>query len=231
MKKTSNILWGLVLVALGVIFALNALDIADFNIFFDGWWTLLIIVPAVIGLFTESEKTGNVICIIIGAMLFLWCRDILDFSTMWKLIIPAIIVVIGLKLIFRGIFGNKANEMMKKMKSEGKTPRSGFAAFSENKMNFDGEVFEGAELNAIFGGIECNLTNAVIEKDQAIQATAIFGGIDIFVPENVNVKVDSFNIFGGASNKSHSNPEAPTIHVNAICLFGGIDIKCRCNKK
>ena len=231
MKKTSNILWGLVLVALGVIFALNALDIADFNIFFDGGWTLLIIVPCTIGLFTERDKTENIIGIVAGVLLFLWCRDILDFSTMWKLIIPAIIIVVGLKLIFRGIFGNKANEMMKKMKSEGKTPRSGFAAFSGCEMDYNGEIFEGAELNAIFGGIECNLTNAVIEKDQAIQATAIFGGIDIFVPENVNVKVDSFNIFGGASNKSHSNPEAPTIHVNAICLFGGIDIKCRCNKK
>ena len=68
MKKTSNILWGLVLVALGVIFALNALDIADFNIFFDGWWTLFIIVPCTVGLFTEREKTGNIIGTIIGSL-------------------------------------------------------------------------------------------------------------------------------------------------------------------
>ena len=224
MKKTSNILWGLVLVALGVIFALNALDIADFNIFFDGWWTLLIIVPCTIGLFTERDKTENIIGIVAGVLLFLWCRDILDFSTMWKLIIPAIIVVIGLKLIFRGIFGNKTSEMLKKKKEEGKNLRSGFAAFSGCEMNYSGEVFEGAELNAIFGGVECDLRNAIIEKDEVIKATAIFGGIDILVPDNVNVKVDSNSIFGSVDNKTKAHTDAPTLYISAICLFGGIDI-------
>ena len=224
MKKTSNILWGLVLVALGVIFALNALDIADFNIFFDGWWTLLIIVPCTVGLFTEREKTGNIIGTVIGVLLLLWCRDILDFEMLWKLIIPAIIVVIGLKLIFHGIFGNKTSEMLKKKKEEGKNLRSGFAAFSGCEMNYSGEVFEGAELNAIFGGVECDLRNAIIEKDEVIKATAIFGGIDILVPDNVNVKVDSNSIFGSVDNKTKAHTDAPTLYISAICLFGGIDI-------
>lgn len=224
MKKTSNILWGLVLVALGVIFALNALDIADFNIFFDGWWTLFIIVPCTVGLFTEREKTGNIIGTIIGVLLLLWCRGIMDIEMAWKLIIPAIIVVIGLKLIFREIFGNKTSEMLKKKKEEGKNLRSGFAAFSGCEMNYSGEVFEGAELNAIFGGVECDLRNAIIEKDEVIKATAIFGGIDILVPDNVNVKVDSNSIFGSVDNKTKAHTDAPTLYISAICLFGGIDI-------
>ena len=33
MKKFGNILWGLVLVIIGIIFALNALGITDINIF------------------------------------------------------------------------------------------------------------------------------------------------------------------------------------------------------
>lgn len=36
MKKTSGILWGIALVAIGVILALNALGITNINIFFDG---------------------------------------------------------------------------------------------------------------------------------------------------------------------------------------------------
>ena len=46
MQKLNRILWGVVLVAVGVVFALNALNIVDINIFFDGWWTLFIIIPA-----------------------------------------------------------------------------------------------------------------------------------------------------------------------------------------
>ena len=60
MKRVTKILWGVVLIAAGVIFALNALDITDIDVFFDGWWTLFIIVPCTVGIFTEREKTGNV---------------------------------------------------------------------------------------------------------------------------------------------------------------------------
>ncbi len=68
------------LIALGIILGLNALGITNINIFFEGWWTLFIIVPCFIGLFTEKEKTGNIIGLLIGIVLFLGCRDLLDFD-------------------------------------------------------------------------------------------------------------------------------------------------------
>lgn len=225
MKKTSNILWGIILVVAGVIFALNALNIVTVNIFFDGWWTLFIIVPCVVGLFKEREKTGNLIGIAIGVVLLLCCQEVLDFSVMWKLLVPAIIVVIGLKMLITGISGNKANEMIVKMKENGKKPRVCCATFSGCDINYNGEVFDGAELTAVFGGVECDLRNAIIEKDCAIQVSAIFGGIDILVPEHVNVKVNSTAIFGGISNKTAAQKDAPTIYVGGTCMFGGVDIK------
>jgi len=225
MRKASSVLWGIVLIAAGVILALNVFNITDINIFFDGWWTLFIIVPCAIGLFTEREKTGNIIGIVIGVFLLLCCQDILSFSMLWKLLVPAIIVIVGLKMVLTGLFGNKANEIMKQMKLEGKQPKSGFAAFSGCDMNYDGEVFEGAELTAVFGGVKCDLRNAIIEKDCAIQVSAIFGGIDIFVPTGINVKVTSNSIFGGVSNKTAIHQNAPTIYVSGTCMFGGVEIK------
>ena len=197
MKKIGSVILGIILIAIGAVFALNALNITDIDIFFDGWWTLFIIVPCTIGLFTEREKTGNIIGIAIGVFLLLCCQDILSFSMFWKLLVPAIIVIVGLKMVLTGLFGNKANEIMKKLRSEGKIPKSDCAVFSGCDVNYDGEVFEGAELTAVFGGVDCDLRNAIIEKDCAIQVSAIFGGIDIFVPAGINVKVNSNNIFGG----------------------------------
>ena len=52
MKNVRNVLWGIVLIAVGVIIALHAFGVADISIFFDGWWTLFIIVPCTVGLFT-----------------------------------------------------------------------------------------------------------------------------------------------------------------------------------
>ena len=48
MNKISSLLWGLVFIIVGVIFGLNALDITNINVFFDGWWTLFIIIPCFI---------------------------------------------------------------------------------------------------------------------------------------------------------------------------------------
>lgn len=225
MKKTSSILWGIILVVAGVVFALNALNITDIDVFFDGWWTLFIIVPCAIGLFTEREKTGNLIGIAIGVFLLLCCQDILSFSMLWKLLVPAIIVIIGLKMVLTGLFGNKANEIIIEMKAAGKAPKTAFSLFSGYDVDYDGEVFEGAELTAVFGGIKCDLRNAVIEKDCAIQVSAIFGGVDILVPENVNVKVRSNSIFGGVSNKTAAHKDAPTIYISGTCMFGGVEIK------
>lgn len=56
MKRVSGILWGIVLAAVGVIIALSGLGIITLNLFFEGWWTLFIIIPCLIGLITDSDK-------------------------------------------------------------------------------------------------------------------------------------------------------------------------------
>jgi len=226
MKRTSSVIWGLVLILAGVLFAINALGIANINIFFDGWWTLIIIIPCVIGFFTEYDKVGNLIGVLIGVFLLLCCQDILEFSMIWKLAIPVIIIIIGVKLITNGMFGGKSAHVVKQIKANGGSLKDGNAIFSGVNLDFDGEVFEGAELNAIFGGVKCDLTRAAFDKDCVINATAIFGGIDILVPNGINVKINSTSIFGGVSDKKrNSKDNTYTLYVNATCLFGGVDIK------
>ena len=227
MKKLSKILWGLALIAIGGTFALNAFGITDIEVFFDGWWTLFIIVPCFIGIFSEREKTGNIIGLLIGVFLLLCCQNVLGFDMLWKLAIPAIIVIIGLKLIFNAVFGDKAAKMIVESRQNGNDVKTGCATFSGQDMNFDGEKFDGAEISAIFGGVKCDLRNAIIEKDCAVTASAIFGGIDIYVPDNVNVKISSNSIFGGVSEKKHRSymENAVTLYINATCIFGGAEIK------
>ena len=227
MKKLSSILWGIVLIAAGVIFGLNALEIVDVNIFFDGWWTLFIIVPCAVGVFSDSDKTGNIFGLVFGVLLLLNCQGILTFGMLWKLAVAVIVILVGIKLIFGNLFGNKGAEIVRQLKESGGNLKSGTATFSGQNMNFDGEIFEGAELNAVFGGVKCDVRNAVIAKDCVINASAIFGGIDILLPDNVNVKVSSNSVFGGVSEKKRRNNKenAFTVYVNATCMFGGVEIK------
>ena len=84
MNNIKNILWGIVLVIIGVIIGLNTIGITDIDIFFDGWWTLFIIVPCFIGLFTNKDKTGNIIGLLVGVILLLGMQNIIDFNLIWK---------------------------------------------------------------------------------------------------------------------------------------------------
>jgi len=45
-SKTTNIIVGLIFLSLGIILFGNNLKLWDINLFFDGWWTLFIIVPS-----------------------------------------------------------------------------------------------------------------------------------------------------------------------------------------
>lgn len=227
MKKFRNILWGLILIIVGLVIGGNALGITNINIFFDGWWTLFIIIPCFIGIFKENEKTGNVIGLIIGIILLLTCQDIINFNLIGKLWLPAILIGIGASMIFKDAIGSKVNKEIKKLNEERKNENEYCATFSGQDVKFDGEKFTGTDLTAVFGGIKCDLKKSIIESDVVINTSSIFGGIDIYVPENIKVKVKSSSIFGGVSDerKYSESTEAHTIYVNATCLFGGVEIK------
>ncbi len=227
MKRFNSIMWGVVFVVAGVLFALNALEITKIDFFFEGWWTFLIIVPSFIGILTTKDKTGNAIGLTIGTILFLCTRDIISFDMLWKLIAPVIVIFIGVKLIYTGVVGKRSTEVLKKIREKGGPIKNVAAVFSGVDVNFSGETFTGAELNAVFGGIKCDLRNAIIEQDCVINGSAIFGGIDILVPENVNVKIYSNSVFGGVEDKRRYRfkGEGPTLYINATCMFGGVDLK------
>ena len=225
--NNKNILWGIVLVIIGVIVGLNALNITNINIFFNGWWTLFIIIPSLIGLLKEKDKTGNIIGLIIGVVLLLGVQNIIDFDLIWKLILPVIIIIVGLSLIFGNNLNKKINNEIKKINNKKGKNEEYCSTFSEQKIDFDDEEFKGASLTAVFGGITLDLRNAKINEDVVINTTSVFGGIDIYVPDNIKIKVKSTSIFGGVDNKKikNDNEKEHIIYINAGCIFGGVDIK------
>lgn len=227
MNKTSNLLWGIVFIVVGVIFGLNALDITNINIFFSGWWTLFIIIPCFIDLFKDEAKTGNIIGLVIGILLLLGCQDIIDLDILWKLLLPAILVMIGLSFIFKDTLNKGIKKKIKELKDNNENVKEHCATFSEQKVDYTNEEFTGCDLTAVFGGVKCDLRDAIIKEDQIITVSAIFGGITIYLPKDVNVKVTSTSIFGGISDDRHKKTKDGkiTVYISGTCLFGGVDIK------
>ena len=204
----------------------NALGIIEINVFFKGWWTLFIIVPCFVNIFKDNDKTASIIGTVFGILLLLAVRDVINFDLLWKILLPLVLIIIGLSLIFKDKVSDKVKDEIKKLNKNSKDEYT--ATFSEQDLNFDDEEFKGCELNAIFGGIKCDIKNAKLKDDVVINASSIFGGITLYVPKDVNVKVVSNSIFGGVSgnyNKNKNDKKGKTIYVNATCLFGGVEIK------
>ena len=218
MKKISTVIVGIVFIIVGVIVGLNSFGITNINIFFDGWWTLFIIIPAINGLVTDEEKTGSIIWLIIGIALLLGCQDLISFDILWKLTLPVILVFIGLSIMFNNN-GKKS--------SKNTDDNEYCACFSGQTIKFDGKDFKGAEVNAIFGGITIDLTNAKVKDGAVIDATAVFGGVTILIPEDLKVEIKSTSVFGGVSDKTKNKEKKDkvTLHVNGCSIFGGVDIK------
>lgn len=223
-NRLGNFLWGAFFLLAGLFIGLKAFDIVDLDYILKGWWTLFIIVPALGSMIQNGIKTGNLIALTIGTLLFLASRDIVSGATISKLIVPIVFVGIGISMMFRENFNEKIKNI-RNLNKDGKVEYS--AIFGGQEIVANNEKFIGANINAIFGGIDVNLKNAVIDEDVVINVTSIFGGVDIVVPNDVIVKVSSTPIFGGVSNKAMNSKDtnSHTIYVNCVCMFGGVEIK------
>jgi len=223
-KKVSSILFGLLIIAAGVIYAGNVLFNWDIEIFFNGWWTLFIIIPCLYSMMKHGFHVVNITGFIIGVLLLLErvLPKVIPGGTVGKLIVPIILVGIGVSLLF----GAKKHRPMAASMS-GNNNNEYTAVFGGQEIKLTHEPISSLKLNAIFGGLEIDLSDVIIEQDIVIEANAIFGGIDIIVPDYVKVKLSSVPIFGGVDCKipQTGNPDAPTVILNGTAMFGGIDVK------
>lgn len=226
MKDYTKYIIGFLLIFIGLILGLNAFGITNINLFFSGWWTLFIIIPSLVGLINDKEKTSSLIFLIIGVWLFLAERDLIEYELLIKLLLPVILISIGLLLVFKDAISINGKEI-KKINANNKESNNYIAVFGSQDLKFEDEKVENLDLKSLFGGIKLDLRDAKIEKDIVINTLSVFGGIDIYVPDDVKVKVSSTPFFGGVEVKreKQSSKKEITIYLNSVCIFGGVDVK------
>lgn len=195
MKKYKNIVYGIMLILLGIIIALISLDIIHTNLLFKGWWTLVIIIPSIIGLLFDDDKLGNLISLIIGILLLLGVRNIIDYKILLKLFVPILLVTVGLSLILKNILESKKTLQIKELNKVKDNTKDIFATLSNENKKIIGE-FKGISIDAVFSNVELDLREAEIKKDQVINVSTIFSGVTILTNNNIKVIVKSDSLFG-----------------------------------
>ena len=193
MKKIENTVIGLILIIIGVIIGLNAFHITNIDLFFDGWWTLFFIVPCFFGLFKDQDKTGNIIGLIVGIYLLLYCQGLINFQFAWKLVVPVIFVLIGLKMIFKDTFNKKK-------------PRQNI---------YDNQLYTGGNYDVTFNGLILDLSKAYLNEETNITISTLFGGVDLYLPDDVNIQIQSSNFLGGVDLHKRENKRENTTSPTA----------------
>ena len=211
-KLSTNIIIGILLVVAAIGYIGNVFEVWHFTLFFPGWWTLFLIIPAVIAIAADGFHTSWAVLLGVGILLLINRLGILP-SWLSKLTIPAVILAVGFLVIFRG-------------KESGASPFY-LAIFSGRTPNYNGKEFTGATCLATFGGVDLKLKEAKIKDGAVINAFAVFGGVDVILPPEVNVETTCVPLFGGLSEPKNRTYDAsyPTVKVNAIAVFGGVDVK------
>lgn len=233
-KDYSALIWGLIFVAVGIIFGGNALNIWYIDIFFPGWWTLFLIIPGLISMVRYGFNWGSAILVIIGLVLLFDALDIIDDGVIWKLIFPLVLVAVGISIIasfFRtGTKKGIKSEEYSKSKSykydSTQYPRyTAILGGGDYKNNT--EDLKGVVAEAILGGLSIDLRDAKITEDIVLELTAVLGGIDIFIPDNVRVEIISgVPVLGGFEHKINRNAiSGPKVRIKYTAVLGGIEVK------
>lgn len=223
-EKIYHIILSVFLFIVGIIIIGNAFDIWNINVFFKGWWTLFIIIPALEAFLFQNGKSASFYALLLGLGIILYNQGIINFNTLWKTLLALLIVLIAVSL-FISIFKKD-----KKVKARNRSVPLYVGIFGEADERVINDDFEGCTCVSVFGSVDLDLSDLKLKKDIYIKTTSIFGGVDIFVPEGVNVITSGISILGGTENKVKKVPtkgkkKEINIYIESFCLFGGAEIK------
>ena len=105
-KNFGTLLVGIVFLIFGGGYVVARLFGYDPPFFFDGWWTLFLMIPALISMVETGLHLGNSIVFVIGLLLLAWEQDWIK-NLNFTLILAIVLVMLGVYFIVRAITGSR----------------------------------------------------------------------------------------------------------------------------
>jgi hypothetical protein len=212
---------GAVLIGVGAVYLLDAGGALEAGRTLREWWPLMVVL---LGAFqVASERRVRLVSgvLLFGGMALLLATTgavgSVDFGVVW----PILLILAGLALLIgwsrrqRGIAA--ADEV------------TGLAMLAAGHCATSSQNFKRAAVTAVLGGMTLDLSEArPAEGGARVSATAILGGVDVVVPPGWRVVVKGLPLFGGwddTTARSPVEPDAPRVDVQALLLFGGLEVK------
>lgn len=238
-NSLSGILFGLLFVCVGGGYLAEALGIVeDFTVFFDGWWTLFIIIPCFCGLLGKNgEKVGYLIGLAIGLFFLLSAQNVILADKLWAIFLAVLFVIIGVSMILPkkvkrdtdrndGDRFDREDRVVDAAYTECDCSEGQDATGEENGRAFDeeaeGDLGPGERISsvAVFSGKDICINRTVFAGGTV---TAVFGGIDLNLKNAIireDVTIEAKAVFGGIDILVPPNVR---VMVDSTAVLGGID--------
>jgi len=222
---TAQVVFGLFIVVLGVLFTLDNLDLLDARDYLRFWPSVLIVV-GLLKLY-HARRIGQGLVsglIFIGIGTWMLLNGILYFTVNVRDALPLVLVALGGYMVWRGFGGQRRG-----VPNDGQSSFSALAIMGGVARRSSSPAFAGADLTAVMGGCEIDLRQASIPPggEAVIDVFAFWGGIDIKVPQDWTVITQAMPLMGGIDDKSRAPQGAATkrLLLRGIVVMGGVTIK------
>jgi len=223
-RFTPQVLFGLLVIAAGILFTLDNLGVVDADRFLE-YWPAALVAVGLLKLWHAREGQGwlgGFVLVLLGGWMLL--ERVVDIRISLHDLWPLFFVFLGGYMVWRGIGGATRSPV-----PDGRSRFSALAIMSGVVRRTNTQQFQGADLTAIMGGCEIDLREASIAAgtEAYIDVFAFWGGIDVKVPDDWVVVNRAIPLMGGVEDKTRSPmaTAAKTLVLRGVVIMGGVSIK------
>jgi predicted membrane protein len=223
LRVTSQLVAGLVLAGLGMLFLLDNLHIIRAREVLHYWPAVLLVVGVsqILQARSMGSMIGGSIWILFGGVLLGERLNVLtNVLGYWPLLLVGVGVYIVWQSFNRGVTSAEPVDATARL--------SAIAVLGGVDRRVTSQAFQGADITAFMGGGKLDLREAGAGGPEVIvDVLAVMGGFEIKVPETWMVIVEVLPFMGGYEDKTRHpvDPSAPRLRVRGFVMMGGLDIR------
>jgi hypothetical protein len=226
-RWTGRLFFGLVVIALGILFTLDNLDLIESGDILRWWPALLIVVgfAKILGVGTLPRPVFGGFVALLGTWWLLNNLDIIDLEP-WDLW-PVFLIGIGIAIVIRAT----RTSIPAVAGGDPDTRMSAFALWSGSTRRITSQEFQGGDVTAIMGGHEIDLRESRPAGGTCVIDLFVWwGGVDITVPDDWRVSVEGLALMGAIEDSTRGSGGEVRGHLilKGLVVMGGVEVK---NKK
>ena len=225
-RASGQVVLGLLVVGMGILFLLDNLDILNFR-HAVGFWPLVFIVAGCAALLGNGPRSGNYVggvLVAIGVLMILGRMGFFYIS--WGTLWPLVMIALGGLVLYRSLGPGR---LARPGAVEGAGPDNVVdivAVLGGFERRISTQDFRGGEITAVMGGCALDLRGASIVKEAVINVFTVWGGINIKVPPDWTVVLHGTPVMGGFAEKTATPPDgSKRLVITGYAIMGGVEIR------